>query len=227
MIKEAVAVIYAYGSECLKENEIALVYDWGGESFTATLIQKKKDGQLSVLSERTITCGGEELNEPLLKDATCLMEQELACVGITREDAKNQGAWADFDAGVGRMKRQLSRCGRADLVFRNPMLKVTCEYPWERFEPIISLLYQRTEQAIADVIAEAGIPKSGIAQIFMAGGVSHFPYIRVQLERYIGKLPCVLADMTAASAIGAAIYADTYTEKGMIDEIENIKAAIE
>lgn len=214
MIKEAVAVIYAYDNAYLAEGDIALVYDFGGKNFTATLIQKKKNDRLAVLAEKTVICGGDELDMPLLEDATHVMEQNLAVLEIVRDDEKYQKAWAQFDAGVGRMKRQLSRCGRADLVFRNPFLKVTCEYPWERFEPILSQLYQKTEAVVAETILAADIQKKDIAQVFLAGGSSHFPYIREQLEAYIGKRPCVRKDMTAASAIGAAIYAVEHIEKG-------------
>lgn len=210
-LKESVAVVYAYGIECMTEGEIALVYDLGGENFTATLIQKR-NGELAVLAERAAECGGNELDMMLLEDATHKMEENLTWAEITRDDPGNQEAWAQFDTGVGRVKRQLGRCGTADLVFRNPMLKVTCEYPWERFEPFLSQLYQQTEMIVIETIADAGIQKKDIANVFLAGGSSHFPYIREQLERFTRKPVHVLKDMTAASAIGAAIYAETYID---------------
>ena len=108
-IKESVAAAYAYGSENIAVEENVLVYDFGGNSFTATLLQKKKDNRFAVLAERMLTdCGGNALDQPMQEMAWNIVEESGKRIGSSWDYVNTKEASKKFISGIDRMPRQHS-----------------------------------------------------------------------------------------------------------------------
>lgn len=214
MLRESAAVAYAYTQEEVPVGGKALVYNLGGENFTAALVQRKKDQRFALLAEHTlIDCGGNALCERILEDAWRIIGEPCEAVGSSREQV-----WQQLSDRMDCMIRQLSRCGSTDIVYRNTFFEITEPYSQERLATVLEPVYRKTELAVERLLTETGLQKEDISQVFLAGSFSQLPYIREHLEQFLGKRPCILEDPEAAGAIGAAVYGTRYCMKEREEE---------
>ena len=209
-LPEAVAVGYAYENGSLQIGETALVYNLGGETFSASLLQKKEDGSLEIIAERIADFGGDELSQAVLTDTYELMEQDLNELGMGRRESafESDVAWMHFDENIERVKRQLCRNGKANLMYKNLILEKMEVYTQERFDKVLIPFYQKTEALLNQLFTEEAHRTEEVKKIYLAGGSSQFPYIAEQLEEKFGIKPKMLMDPAAASAIGAVVYGE-------------------
>ena len=208
LLRQSEAICYAYehvyGAEAFEEGAPILVYDWNQTWFTATVLKKTKNG-FSVCTEETTDSGDAQLNRMLIEDAKRVLcnDGKLAACRVSPDEERWKKDWDDFEKQIDRIKNQLARCGKANLIFELPWLKKTDEYPWERFEPTFASQYEKTQELVKKVMADAGVGWKGFSHVLLAGDWTKFPYVWEHLEHLTGKKVCQMKEPSLVAAFGA------------------------
>ncbi|MDD7641721.1 MAG: Hsp70 family protein [bacterium] len=208
LLRQSEAICYAYehvyGVETFEEGAPVLVYDWNQTWFSATVLKKTKE-RFSVCAEEFMASGDAQLNRMLIEDAKRVLcnDGKLAACSVSPDDERWKKDWDDFERQIDRIKNQLARCGKAILIFDLKWLKKTEEYPWERFEPTFASYYEKTQELVKKVMADAGVDRGGFSHVMLAGDWSKYPYVWEHLEQLTGKKVCQMKDPLLVAAFGA------------------------
>jgi len=228
--KEPVAVGYAYALE--EQDKKILVYDFGGGTFDASLLQVT-DGTIEVLAiDGDPNLGGADVTKIVSEqiiyeefvDAhdTDMFDQHDS--GLSMLDFfKNQQA---ISVAAEQAKIELSHYESTEISIANLMNSegeiVNLQFTLERtrFEDEISDIRKKSLDVVKTLIANSGIKKEDINEIVMAGGTSLIPSIRNSLEDTLGIAPKKSIDTSVVISQGAVLEAmrhwsesDTVQEK--------------
>ncbi|MFI5842182.1 Hsp70 family protein [Catenuloplanes sp. NPDC051500] len=181
----------------------AVVYDFGGGTFDASVLTRTAEGFVVVASEGLPDAGGLDIDEAV-----------LGVLAATMPDAG--GAWerllmpansADRRAArqlreeVRGAKEMLSRGASASVYV--PLLDRESVLGRPQFELVARPVIERTVAATRSALRAAG-PETGTpAAIFMVGGSSRIPLAAVLLHRAFGVAPVVLEQPELVVALGA------------------------
>jgi molecular chaperone DnaK (HSP70) len=181
-----------------------LVYDLGGGTFDASLIELG-DGEHSIVASDGIpTLGGDDFDE-------ILAELALEAAGISPDERESLGAgeWFVLVDECREKKEALSPNTRkltVDLerVRRNwREVTVSANDFYERCKPLI----ESTRAVVDELLAEH--PEVPIESLYVTGGGSELPPVARILRETYGRRVRRSAYMRSATAIGLAIRADT------------------
>jgi molecular chaperone DnaK len=215
VLSEPIAAALAYGfgrldgsPELSKSDapaETVLVYDLGGGTFDATVIELA-DRRISVLAvEGDHQLGGADWDE------------RIALHLARRFCAENPDAEDPFDDSAGtqalvlaaeRAKHQLSESGRTDVMVAHDGARSTVPLTRAELEEMTAPLLRRTIDLTRACLAEAA--RRGVAtvdRVLLVGGSSRMPAVTEALRRELGLDPR-LHDPDLAVARGAALYGE-------------------
>lgn len=198
----------------LKEGDTSIVYDWGEDDFSATLIQKNR-GELEILWQEIIINPMIDqtdyvvVNHTLLDCIKTSMKQEIMKDGKLQAlglDSSCEDVWDTFYSSAENVVNQVVRGDKGTLIWDNGWLRLVENYPGRAFQKIFEPYYKRTEDVVKRVIYEAGFQKTDISKIFLAGKWGNYPYVWSDLKKFIGKKGeiCVMEDTNLAAVKGAA-----------------------
>lgn len=221
---EAIACAYEHirKENVLQEGETVVVYDWGKEDFSATLIQKYR-GSLNILWQEIIKNPAIDTNDPVVERSTlsdCVqssMRQEILKNGKMQAmglDMAYKDAWDAFYATAENVIDQVKQGKRGKLIWDNGWAREEIDYPDRAFRMVFEPFYQRTEDLTRKVIYEPGFQETDISRIFLAGEWGNYPYIRERLKEFIGIRGevCVMENAELAAVKGAAYVSRRYYE---------------
>lgn len=184
LVQEPTAAAHAYGFQATDDNAMWLVYDFGGGTFDAAVIQLR-DGEFSVVGH----CGDNFLGgklidwrivEELLIPAA--VDQAPALAGMARGDER-------WYASVNKLKRaaevakiQLSRTDTADIQIELDGAGRRVEFDYELRRADVERLAEpflaRSVRLCRNALAERGIGPADIEKVIMVGGQTAMPALR-------------------------------------------------
>jgi molecular chaperone DnaK len=177
-----------------------LVYDFGGGTFDATILDVKGDDIQVLTSNGVQHLGGKDLDDKLLE----LIGKKFSTQTNASFDPKAQMV-SKWD--IEQHKHTLSVRDKVDIVIRSPEHgTVRFQITRDEFESTISSLIAQANMAVETALDNAKLRTVDINHVFLAGGTTRIPAIASSVEKLIGKKPYT-DNPDEAVAKGAAIYA--------------------
>jgi formylglycine-generating enzyme required for sulfatase activity/actin-like ATPase involved in cell morphogenesis len=220
----ATAIYYAQHHK-IEENEIILVYDLGGGTFDATLMQKQGMGyKLLVMPVGLERCGGVDFDFKIYQDLKQNCSDALrGLLDPQRHDTEALRARLMVSDWCREAKHQLSEVS----TFEDMLPGFFSEFyqlSRENFNGMIKSYIDETIQLCEQLSKEAGISWERIDRILLVGGSCRIPYVQQALEQEFQR-PVFRADEPElAVCMGAAFWgtvleerkkADVYISQGM------------
>lgn len=214
LIQEPVASAIAAGWRAGEDQGAWLVYDLGGGTFDASLLETR-EGLLRVIGhDGDNFLGGRDFDWALVEQLLAELERREG-VRITRADPAHGAALRQLKLAVEEAKIELSRSGEApvmlpalfqtqagpvdvDLVLTQAMLREACL-------PLVD----RSVAVCRRLIAAHGLEPAQVSRLVLVGGPTQAPFLRERLSELLGIAFQTQLDPMTLVAQGAALYAAT------------------
>ncbi|HYP07578.1 MAG TPA: Hsp70 family protein [Bryobacteraceae bacterium] len=198
----AASIEYGHRNRAQDRDELVLVYDLGGGTFDASLVQIDGRTHSVVASEGVTTVGGDDFD-------IALAELALEEAGL-QADQLTQGELFELHEECRNRKESLHPNTRrivVDLgVVREGWSEVAIPAPtyYERCRPLIERTIEATENLIRSYDEGARVDA-----LYVTGGGSELPMVARMLKEVFGRRVRRSAYTRSATAIGLAIQADS------------------
>lgn len=189
LLQEPHAAALAYGFQSESNNKFWMVYDFGGGTFDAAIVQVK-DGQIEVVHHGGDNgLGGKnldwEITNKLLVPAVI---KEFKLTNFTRDNKVYRGAFAKLKAEAEKAKIRLSLEDSVEIIIDNlykndkgEAIEFTYEILKSDFEKLAKPFILRSINICKQVLLEKRLGTSNIEKMIMVGGTSLIPYLRQML----------------------------------------------
>lgn len=208
LVPEPTAAAMSYVSAgYVKDGQTLLVYDFGGGTFDAALIQYK-DGAFLPLGEPLglPRCGGIDMDRLIYQDMMKAVDPDTLAILQKKQEHYLRFAGQLSEKAV-QIKHQLSSAQTATEYI--PMGWDQLEYTLTRqaFEKMIAPMIDQTIHVCEDALTSAGLEKSGLSAVVLVGGTSRVPLVQQMVQQFAGKVPVYAApDVDLAVVQGALSY---------------------
>lgn len=198
LVNEPTAAAIYYASTAKLKGKY-LVYDFGGGTFDATILEVNGDDIRVLTSMGVQKLGGKDLDEKLIN----LIGQKYSKMsGNKFEDLSGlqMSRWE-----IQGHKEMLSARDSIDVVLRLDKIyriKVTRD----EFNEAISTLIASAELMVDNVLSDANITAKDLSGVFLAGGTTLVPAVAQSVENHL-KIKPISRDPVGSVALGACIYA--------------------
>ncbi|MEB3218514.1 MAG: Hsp70 family protein [Nostocales cyanobacterium 94392] len=200
----------------INPEEIILVYDLGGGTFDATLIQKQKDIYVTLSTPVGLAhCGGIDFDRKIFEDVYNQCNPQLQAL-LNR---RNQTS----DAELSRLlisdfcrdfKHQLGdKLQHEKLVILPSVSPVKYSLDRDSFNRMIYPLIAETIEQCHRLVQNAGIKWEQVDQVLLVGGSCRIPYVKSVVETEFKRPVFRVDDPELAVCQGAAIYGADLDEK--------------
>lgn len=229
IINEPTAAAIAAGYEMIRSGTMdgkhrLLVYDLGGGTFDATLLEI--DGRVfrTLGTDGDIYLGGSDFNERI---AAILADGFVAVHGIDpRSDPNDLLKLFNIARDV---KHTLSETDSTEATIQHAGLTYTMTVTRAMFEEVAAPLIERTVMTSQAVISDAGLSWNDIDRILLVGGSSRIPLVQQRLAAETSKPVALSNQPDELVARGAALYAALRSEQSYLDvdsqfEVVNVNA---
>ncbi len=220
LLQEPVAAALAYGFQEEKENVFWLVYDLGGGTFDAALIQIREGSIRVVDHEGDNHLGGKDIDwEIVQKILVPELTDEYDLPDFTRANSKWITAFAKLKIGAEEVKIHLSKDHSSELMIEylgndgngNPM-SMEIDIDRDRVEQIARPFIVRTINICRELLERNNLKPSDVEKTALVGGPTLMPQLRQMLadkKDGLGIKVDFSADPLTAVAQGAGIFAGT------------------
>lgn len=223
LIEEPVAAAISYMNTLMFDDEIIMVYDFGGGTFDLTLITRS-GRQIHVLAKDGLSnVGGKEFDEII---AQRIMEDYHNCFA------------EDIPMNVSTINklRKISENIKVDLCTSNDgWYNKWLSFSTNAFEFSINIkefeikseeLIHETQHVVDRCLRSIGISLSDINKIVMVGGTSQIPFVKTYWQKRLnsGKQQLINHNPFSSVALGAAIYAGKLSEDNGINSLIELKS---
>jgi len=220
LLQEPVAAALAYGFQSESDKVFWLVYDMGGGTFDAAVIQVR-DGVLQVANHDGDPHLGGKLIDWELVDQLLIPElkRQYKLSDFSRGNAKWNSPVAKLKRAAEQAKIQLSRASYATVLVEQlcdddngELIDFECELQRKDVERIADPFIERTINISRKVLSDAKLGVGDIAKVVLVGGPTLAPYLRERLADEKAGLGIPLehsADPLTVVAEGAAVFAGT------------------
>ena len=202
----AAALNYGFGRSLSRRR--ILVYDLGGGTFDASLMEVEGDVYEVLASGGDSFLGGIDFDERL----TRLLVKEIK-TKYALDPRTDDSAMGRLAQSAERAKRDLtdhhSTTVRIDYFVVDGSAPKTVEIPLERVtvEKFFDSLVERTLAVCEDVCGRGGVAPSDVDDVILVGGQSRSPIVRRKVREFFGQEPRREIHPDEAVALGAAQYA--------------------
>lgn len=220
LLQEPIAAAMAYGFQSETTNKFWMVYDFGGGTFDASIIQIK-DGQIEVVNHGGDNgLGGKNLDWEIVNSLLApAAAKEYNLKNFNRSNKQFRGAFAKLKAEAEKAKIRLSLEDSVeisiDTLYKNEKgeaVEFTYELLRSDFEKLAKPYIIQSINICKKVLMEKRLGTSNIEKMIMVGGTSLIPYLREMLldpNEGLGiPLESSIYPITVV-AKGAAIFAST------------------
>lgn len=220
LIQEPVAASLAYGIHDSEAKGYWLVYDLGGGTFDAALLQLR-DGLIRVVNHCGDNyLGGKDIDNAIL-DRIVLprIGEEFKLENFNRGNERWKYAIARIRYWAEIAKIELTKSKTAEFHIdwiwdpieekRIDLNDFEFELTRESVAPLYEMIFQKSLNYVKDLLAQSHLNSSAIEKIILVGGPTQFPLIREGLSSEL-KAPLDFSkDVMTVVAEGAAVFAST------------------
>ncbi len=218
LLQEPTAAALAYGFQSADEDARWLVYDLGGGTFDAAIIQLR-DGEFTVLNHRGDNYLGGKLIDWRIVDELLIpaARTELGLPDLARGDARWNALVNKLKINAEKAKIQLSRAASADIEVElddgaGRRLDFYYELTRADVQRLVEPLLARSVNLCRKALEEARLAPTDIDKLILVGGPTLSPYLRDYLRDDslgLGIELDISQDPLTVVARGAAIFAGT------------------
>ncbi|WP_226661451.1 Hsp70 family protein [Microbulbifer aggregans] len=205
LIEEPVAAATFYGVHQVGGEQTLFVYDLGGGTFDATVLQSSEDGLYALATEGSNRLGGKHIDERIVR---FIVEEFERQHGFKPDDPASQQSLRRF---ANEAKHTLAKPGKGRV---NKTLVIggrTLEFilTKDRFNQLIDDFVDDTLAVCERALQASGMDWSFIDTVLLTGGSSLLPLVLDKVARASGKArdQLVCKQPHQAVAYGAAILA--------------------
>ena len=204
LINEPTAAAYYYASGIKLNSADILVYDLGGGTFDATVINV--DGtNITVKSTGGLPkTGGSFFDHDI---AEYVIKEIKSKYGLDLKDPEYVFEYQELLGKAEKAKIQLSNSIKAVIPIKAGKVRASVEITRDTFNGLIEKAYKRTEGVVKQTVRAAGIELRDLKKVILVGGSSRIPYIEKHLAELIGMEPSHEVNPDEVVAMGAALYA--------------------
>ncbi len=226
LLQEPVAAALAYGFQSEADNVFWFVYDFGGGTFDAALIQVR-DGVISVINHEGDNHLGGKLIDWALVDEILIpaLTRERRLSGFSRANPKWRAAVQKLKLHAEEAKIRLSRDPSTTLQIddlckddRGEGVDFECELRRSDVERVLEPLVFRSLNTARTVLADKRLGAGDIARLILVGGPTLTPYLRQRLgdtKEGLGITVDHSVDPLTVVARGAAVFSGTQRLEGV------------
>lgn len=218
LLQEPVAAAYAYGFQDESEKVYWLVYDFGGGTFDAAIVQVREGGIRVVNHAGDNHLGGKlidwDLVEKRLVPALVDKCRWLEDKEFRRGNVQWRAVFAKLKAAAEAAKIEVCRTKEPAEIWIEGLLDsldgaVDFEYRLtpQDVEAVVSPYVTRSLNLCRKALEEKGLKGKDMARVLMVGGTSLIPWLRDQVETDLQAPLDSRIDPMTVVARGAAIYA--------------------
>ncbi|MDR1536885.1 MAG: Hsp70 family protein [Clostridiales bacterium] len=210
IINEPTAAAITYGASGAAQNKTVLVYDLGGGTFDATIINISPKEIRVVCTGGRRELGGKDWDDRLLKHLVDSFHAETGDSNIMDDIETLQ----ELSLSAERAKMLLTSKDRAPLAVSYEGKRVRLEITRAKLDELTADLLEQTINITREVFEEAekkGCRQSDVSEILLVGGSSRMPQV-MRRVREAFNIETRLFDPDEAVAKGAAIYAQRESE---------------
>jgi len=191
-----------------------LVYDLGGGTFDATILDVSGSQINIVCSQGDHALGGIDLDAKILE---ILEDSYRTRYGTGLINSREERARYEDEAED--IKKTLSRRLNAKRVLYGSAGSMRVEITRQEFEEAISALITRTDLTIDVLLDEANCTPADISKVLLVGGSTRIPMISKRLEEKFGFPPEIAVNVDECVALGAALHAGLTKLRESPDEV--------
>jgi len=218
LLQEPVAAALAYGFQSSSDNVFWMVYDFGGGTFDAAIIQVR-DGVIQVVNhEGDNYLGGQRVDWDIVeKKLIPVLTTQYELTGFRRGgDSKWIKAIAKLKMGAEQAKLEVSRRKEPSVILIEDLLEIggqSIDFEYEltpsELQEIILPYVTRSVNLSKKAMQDKKLSGQDIEKVLMIGGSSLFPWLRDRLRDEFGIPLEFSIDPITVVARGAAIFAGT------------------
>jgi len=203
LINEPTAAGVAFGLRDGARAQLALVFDLGGGTFDATLLQGGPEGVDVLATAGDHRLGGKDWDDALIEFLKDRFAEETQ---LDLDD--DPGAISELRDRVERTKRRLSEAKSDRVVVSALGKRAVVEVTREQFESLTENLVERCMALIRNLLERADQDLASVDNIVLAGGSTRMPMISAALEAAWGRpLEANATNPDECVALGAALVA--------------------
>jgi tetratricopeptide (TPR) repeat protein/actin-like ATPase involved in cell morphogenesis len=208
LLDEPVAAAIYYSRHApVVEGEIVLVYDLGGGTFDATLVQRKAAGyKILAMPKGLPNCGGKDFDREIYQDFKQRCSESL---GRRLDDKKEWRTKAIVGDLCKQIKHQLSEAEEAQVyipIGDGESYTLTRQV----FNGIIEPLIGETIDCCDQLVRSAGIEWQQVDRVLLVGGSCRIPYVQETVEEKFGRPHLLVDEPELAVCLGAAIHREEF-----------------
>mgnify|MGYP005666727051 CR=1 FL=1 len=220
LIEEPVAAATFYGMNNKGKDTTLFVYDLGGGTFDATVLQVSDDGLYALATEGSNTLGGKHVDELIMR---FIEEDFQRQYGFSPDDESSKIKLRRF---AHEAKITLAKPGKSRINKTLVLAGKTIDFilTQERFNELIDQFVDDTLEVCQRCIQSAGMDWGFMDSVMMVGGSALLPLVADKLSKASGKpkdqLLCKQPHQ--AVAFGAALIAHQQLGEGSDQNLQRI-----
>jgi molecular chaperone DnaK (HSP70) len=185
----------------------ALIYDFGGGTFDASVVRRTADGVLAVLaSDGLSTVGGVDIDAAIVEHlgtaVSAIAPQAWHRLRHSQEEVDRRARWQLWE-NVRHAKERLSRAPQARIHI--PLVDTVQPLDRVDFERLAAPIVARTVALALTTLGHAAVGSGQLTAVYLVGGSSRIPLVATALHRALHIEPTALRQPELAVAEGAAV----------------------
>jgi molecular chaperone DnaK len=220
LLQEPVAAAYAYGFQDESEKVYWLVYDFGGGTFDAAIVQVREGGIRVINHAGDNHLGGKLIDWDIVETRLVPVAVEkctwLKDKDFRRGNAQWRAAFAKLKVAAEAAKIEVCRTKEPSEIWIEGLLEAaggTVDFEYrltpKDVEEVVTPYVTRSLNLCRKALEEKGLSGKDMAKVLMVGGTSLTPWLRDQVEKELQTPLDFHIDPMTVVARGAAIYAGT------------------
>ncbi len=205
IINEPTSAALAYGLD-KKDSEQILVYDLGGGTFDATVLETGDNVVEVMATGGDAFLGGDDFDNRIIDFVANEFKSQTG-VNIKNDVMALQRVKDAAEAA----KKELSSATETEINL--PFITADASGPKHlvqkitraKFESLIEDLVKSTIDTVQNVLKDAGVSKGEISEIVMVGGSTRIPLVQEEVKKFFGKELNKSVNPDEVVALGAAI----------------------
>jgi actin-like ATPase involved in cell morphogenesis len=199
---EAAALSYAARNR-VEPGEIVAVYDFGGGTFDAALVQRTASGfSLIGRPEGMERFGGIDIDAAIVAHVDQSLGGQISA--LPADDAESQAAVSRLRDDCRSAKEALSGDTDTAISVSVPGLQTQIRLTRPELEDMIRPRLRETLEALQRAVRSAGLTIDKVSRVLLVGGSSRIPLVAETIARETGRPVAVDAHPKFAIALGAA-----------------------